>query len=97
MQENIELAEENKLTLKNLILECPLICENALIKCCFLGSYELKSLPDAIKMVKDSLDILNGFEQDIRESFTVPKALNGTQGYVSTKCFKIKAIKLQIC
>ena len=50
-----------------------------------IASYELNSISNAITLVKDSVSILDGIENDICETFKAPKSLNGTHGFVSTK------------
>ena len=50
-----------------------------------IASYEKKSITEAIDMVKESVKVMNGFERSIRDDFAVPKALNGTHGFVSSK------------
>ena len=54
----------------------------------FVGLYDLKSLPDALQLKSQSLNVVSGFEIDIRSiGREAPAAISGTHGFVSTKSF----------
>ena len=48
----------------------------------------LNSLPDALDLASQSLNVISGFETDIRSiGVGIPAALSGAQRFVSTKSF----------
>ena len=54
----------------------------------FVGVYNLKSLPDALELISQSLNIVSGFETDIRSiGRKIPAAISEAHGFVSTKSF----------
>ena len=54
----------------------------------FVGVYDLKSLPDALELISQSLNVVSGFETDIRSiGREIPAAISGVHGFVSTKSF----------
>ena len=54
----------------------------------FVGVYDLKSLPDAVELISQSLNVVSGFETDIRSiGREIPAAISGVHGFVSTKSF----------
>ena len=54
----------------------------------FVGVYELESLPDALELISQSLNVVSGFETDIRSiGREIPAAISGVHGFVSTKSF----------
>ena len=54
----------------------------------FVGVYDLNSLPDALELISQSLNVVSGFETDIRSiGREIPVATSRVQGFVSTKYF----------
>ena len=54
----------------------------------FVGAYDLKSLSDALELISQSLNVVSGFETDIRSiGREIPAAISGVHGFVSTKSF----------
>ena len=54
----------------------------------FVGVYDLKSLPDALELISQSLNVVSGFETDIRSiGREIPAAISGAHGFVSPKSF----------
>ena len=54
----------------------------------FVGVYDLKSLPDALELISQSLNVVSGFETDIRSiGREIPAAISGAHAFVSTKSF----------
>ena len=54
----------------------------------FVGVYHLKFLPDALELISQSLNVVSGFETDIRSiGREIPAAISGAHGFVSTKSF----------
>ena len=54
----------------------------------FVRAYDLKPLPDALDLVSQSLNVISGFEADIRSiGVRIPAAFSGAHGFVSTKYF----------
>ena len=54
----------------------------------FVGVYELESLPDALELISQSLNVVSGFETEIRSvGREIPATISGAHGFVSTKPF----------
>ena len=54
----------------------------------FAGVYNLKSLPDALELMSQLLNVVSGFETDVRSiGREIPAAISGAHGFVSTKSF----------
>ena len=50
----------------------------------FVGVYNLKSLPYTLKLISPSLNVVSGFETDIRSiEREIPAAISGSHGFVS--------------
>ena len=48
----------------------------------------LKSLPDALELISQSLNVVSGFETDMKTIGTeIPTAISGAHGFGSTKSF----------
>ena len=54
----------------------------------FVGVYDLKSLPDTLELIYQSLNVISDFETDIRSiGRETPAAISEAHGFVSTKSF----------
>ena len=54
----------------------------------FVGVYDLKSLPDTLELISQPLNVVSGFETDIRSiEREIPAVISGAHGFVSTKSF----------
>ena len=54
----------------------------------FVGVYDLNSLPDALELIFQPLNVVSGFETDIRSiGREIPAAISGAHGFVPTKSF----------
>ena len=52
----------------------------------FVGVYDLKSLPEALELISQSLNVVSGFETDIKSiGREIPAAISGAHGFLSTK------------
>ena len=54
-----------------------------------LGVYEVKSLPEATDLIVGSLQVIESFKNNITDfNKTIPRALIGAHGFISTKSFE---------
>ena len=54
----------------------------------FVGVYELESLPDALELISQSLNVVSGFETEVRSiGREIPATISGVHRFVSTKPF----------
>ena len=53
-----------------------------------MGAYDLKSIPDALELESESLNVIFGFEADIRTTgVEILAAFSGAHVFVSTNSF----------